>query len=74
MGGLCNPKREVYSVMGYYVGMLTNDPRIVRKRATGTLKPRLSHLHILQNVPTCDISLATDDGRSLTFPCGRSDG
>jgi hypothetical protein len=39
--GFVTPKREVYSVMGYYVGMLTNDPRIVRKRATATLKPRL---------------------------------
>jgi hypothetical protein len=34
-------KREVYSVLGYYAGYLTNDPRILRKRATSTLKPRL---------------------------------
>lgn len=39
--GFVTPKKEVYSVIGYYVGTLTNDPRIVRKRATGTLKPRL---------------------------------
>jgi hypothetical protein len=39
--GFVNSKREVYSVIGYFVGTLTNDPRIVRKRATGTLKPRL---------------------------------
>jgi hypothetical protein len=38
--GWVTPKREVYSVLGYYVGTLTNDPRIVRKRATSTLKPR----------------------------------
>lgn len=38
--GFVNPKKEVYSVMGYYVGMLTSEPRIVRKRATSTLKPR----------------------------------
>jgi hypothetical protein len=38
---VCYPKREVYSVLGEYVGTLTNDPRIVRKRATSTLKPRL---------------------------------
>ena len=39
--GFVSPKKEVYSVMGYFVGMLTNDPRIVRKRATSTLKPRV---------------------------------
>ncbi len=39
--GWVTAKREVYSVLGYYVGYLTNDPRILRKRATSTLKPRL---------------------------------
>lgn len=39
--GFVSPKREVYSVLGEYVGTLTNDPRIVRKRATSTLKPRV---------------------------------
>lgn len=39
--GFVTPKREVYSVLGYYVGILTSDPRIVRKRATSTLRPRL---------------------------------
>jgi hypothetical protein len=39
--GFVTPKREIYSVLGEYVGTLTNDPRIVRKRATSTLKPRL---------------------------------
>lgn len=39
--GFVNTKREVYSVMGYYVGTLTNEPRIVSKRATSTLRPRL---------------------------------
>ena len=39
--GFVTPKREVYSVLGDYVGTLTNDPRIVGKRATSTLKPRL---------------------------------
>ena len=28
-------------MLGDFVGTLTNDPRIVRKRATSTLKPRL---------------------------------
>jgi hypothetical protein len=39
--GFVTPKREVYSVLGYYVGTLTNDPRIVGKRATSTFRPRL---------------------------------
>src|SRR5689334_5088826 len=39
--GFVTPKKEVYSVMGYYVGTLTSEPRIVRKRATSTLKARL---------------------------------
>src|SRR5512140_674206 len=39
--GFVTPKREVYSVLGNYVGTLTNDPRIVGKRATSTFKPRL---------------------------------
>ncbi len=38
--GWVTPKREVYSVIGYYVGYLNDDPRILRKRATFTLKPR----------------------------------
>lgn len=39
--GWVTPQRDVYSVMGYFVGTLTNDPRIVRKRAEDDLKPRL---------------------------------
>ena len=39
--GFVNPKREVYSVLGYFVGTLTSDPRIIGKRATSPLKPRL---------------------------------
>ena len=39
--GWVTPKREVYSVMGIYVGLLTDDPRITRKRAEDELKPRL---------------------------------
>ncbi len=40
--GWVTSKREVYSVLGYYVGYLSNDPRILRKRATSALKPRLT--------------------------------
>ena len=39
--GFVTPQRDVYSVLGYYAGTLTNEPRIVRKRATNALKPRL---------------------------------
>lgn len=39
--GWVTSKREVYSVLGHYVGYLSNDPRILRKRATSTLRPRL---------------------------------
>lgn len=39
--GFVTPKREVYSVLGEYVGTLTNDPRIVCKRAMDEVKPRV---------------------------------
>lgn len=39
--GFVTPKREVYSVIGHFAGTLTNDPRIIRKKATNTLKPSL---------------------------------
>src|ERR1044071_4661173 len=39
--GWVTPQREVYSVMGMYVGALTNDPRIVRQRADTALRPRV---------------------------------
>jgi hypothetical protein len=39
--GWVTPQREVYSVLGDYVGFLTNDPRIVRKRSEDMLRPRL---------------------------------
>jgi hypothetical protein len=39
--GWVTPKREVYSVMGYYTGSLTDDARIVRKRANDEAKSRL---------------------------------
>lgn len=39
--GFVTPKKEVYSVIGYYVGTLTNEPRIVRRRSTDSLRPHL---------------------------------
>ncbi len=38
--GFITPQREVYSVLGIYVGILTSDPRIIRKRSSEE-KPRL---------------------------------
>jgi hypothetical protein len=32
--------RQVYSVLGFFVGELTAEPRILRRRITATLKPR----------------------------------
>lgn len=40
--GFVTPEREVYSVFGEYVGVLTNDPRIIRKRALDVLPPRVA--------------------------------
>jgi hypothetical protein len=37
--GFVTAKRRVYSVLGAYVGYLSNEPRILRKRATSTLTP-----------------------------------
>jgi hypothetical protein len=39
--GWVTPQREVYSVMGAYVGALTNDPRIIRQRSDAASRPRL---------------------------------
>lgn len=39
--GFVTPNKDVYSVIGNFVGILTNEPRITSKRATSTLKPRL---------------------------------
>lgn len=40
--GWVTPQREVYSVRGSYVGFVTNDPRIVRRRSDDGLRPRQS--------------------------------
>ena len=38
--GWVTSEREVYSVLGHYVGYLTNDPRILRKRVLEVAKAR----------------------------------
>ena len=40
--GFVTPARHVYSVLGEYVGTLTNDPRIVAKRVIDETKPRVT--------------------------------
>ncbi len=39
--GFVTPEREVYSVIGHYVGYLNNDPRLLRKRVLEVSKPKL---------------------------------
>jgi hypothetical protein len=38
--GWVTADRQVYSVLGFYVGEMTAEPRIIRKRITASLKPR----------------------------------
>ena len=38
--GWVTADRQVYSVLGFYVGELTAEPRIIRKRVTASLRPR----------------------------------
>jgi hypothetical protein len=40
--GWVTADRQVYSVLGFYVGELTAEPRIIRKRITASLKQRKS--------------------------------
>jgi hypothetical protein len=39
--GFVTPNREVYSVRGEFVGTVTDDPRIVSRRAKDDIRPRL---------------------------------
>jgi hypothetical protein len=39
--GCVTPQKEVYSVLGNYVGFLTSDPRIVRRKAEGDTRPHV---------------------------------
>lgn len=54
--GFINANREVYSVLGYFVGLVTNDPRIIRNKS-GVTKPRINppkapeHILISANIP-----------------------
>jgi len=43
--GWVTSQREVYSVLGNYVGWLSKDPRILRKRSYDFSKPRLQPPH-----------------------------
>jgi hypothetical protein len=39
--GWVTPQREVYSTLGVFIGQLTDDPRILRKRSSEGSHPRL---------------------------------
>ncbi len=39
--GWVTPNREVYSTLGFFIGHLTGDPRILRKRNTEEPHPRM---------------------------------
>jgi hypothetical protein len=39
--GWVTPKRDIYSVMGVFVGSLSDDTRIIRRRSEEETKPRL---------------------------------
>ena len=57
--GWVTPQRDVYSVMGHFVGTLTSDPRIVRKRAEDDLRPRLrAPAHPGRITPPAQVPLA----------------
>jgi len=55
--GFVSADRQVYSVLGFYVGELTAEPRIVRKRITAALRPpknpptRPPHLAVPATIP-----------------------
>jgi hypothetical protein len=38
--GWITPSKEIYSVLGHYVGYLANGPRILRKRSISTIPQR----------------------------------
>jgi hypothetical protein len=39
--GWVTPQRDVYSTLGIYIGRLTDDPRILRKRSSDETRPRM---------------------------------
>ena len=49
--GFATPEKEIYSVLGYYVGYLGDGPRILRKRTYDFDKPRLNPpVHVPSNI------------------------
>lgn len=40
--GWITSNRSVFSVLGFYVGYITNDPRILRKRSTNTFHEKIT--------------------------------
>jgi hypothetical protein len=57
--GWVNPQREVYSVLGIFVGRLSNDPRILRKRVEDFTHPKKMPPFIPERIyPPATIPLA----------------
>jgi hypothetical protein len=57
--GFVTPQRDVHSVFGDYIGTLTNDPRILRKRGMDDLPPRVQPPPPPQKVfPPANVPLA----------------
>ncbi len=69
--GWVTPGRDVYSVIGIYVGELTAEPRIIRKKITATLKarktppPSPNRISVPANIPLApmmgDLRFGTED-------------
>ncbi len=57
--GWVTPQREVYSVLGIFVGRLSNDPRILRKRVEDFTHPKKMPPFIPERIyPPATIPLA----------------
>lgn len=57
--GWVTPDKDVYSVLGFYVGYVSNDKRILRKRFIEEKKPNLTPIQPPQRVmPPATIPLA----------------
>lgn len=57
--GWVTPQREVYSVLGVFVGRLSNDPRILKKRVEEFTHPKKSPPFIPERIyPPATVPLA----------------
>jgi hypothetical protein len=57
--GWVSPERQVYSVLGHYVGYLSNDPRILRRRSAAAIRARKLPTEIPPKIyPPANVPLA----------------